>query len=137
MKREVRKIATASRLEMEHFVRQFVKDTYNGNDLSTYCGISSYFLCMVGQKFGYHFDLVEGLAFDSRLTDYNWGEEDIDPFESNHCWVEYGNLIIDLTATQFDSGLRNVHVTDVDDHDNYYAMRRGNAVRRALKADWS
>lgn len=136
MKREVRKIATASRREMEHFVGQFVEDKYNKDNLGCYCGISSYFLCMVGRKFGYHFTLVEGLAFDSRLTD-NCGEENIDPFDSNHCWVEYEGLIIDLTATQFDSGLRKVHVTDVDDYDNYYAIRRGNAARRALKSGWT
>ncbi len=130
MDRQLKKIATASRKEMESFAR---KHNYigSGDDLSCYCGIASYFLVMMGRKFGYNLTLVEGVAFE-----YVDDEETIEDLrdQTNHCWVEYKGMIIDLTATQF-ALVKKVHIVGAAD-EKYWPTDRNNTVRKNLKADW-
>lgn len=132
MDKQLKKIAVASRREMERFVRH-KGDTFNTGDLACYCAIASYFFIMLGRKFGYKMTLVEGIAFDDDVDAMQNGEKPA--FGVNHFWVEYEGKIIDLTATQFDSDLKKVHVVDVDD-ENYWAMSRNNAARRHLQSIW-
>lgn len=119
MDNQLHQIATAAREEMENFAREI--DSCNADDLSCWCGISSYFLVMVGRKFGYHLSLVEGIAFNG-----GW-----DPDQPNHCWVEYQGKIIDITATQF-ADVNKIHIVEKDDQ-NYDCVRRNNAARKSLK----
>ena len=100
MDRQLKKIATASRREMESFALKY--DEVGGpRDLECFCAIASFFFTMVGRKFGYKLTLVEGIAFDSQVKALQNGEQSDDDADSNHCWVEYDGKIIDLTATQF------------------------------------
>lgn len=130
MDKQLRKIATASRREMEKFSREHSEYNYDG--LACLCAISSYFLAMVGRQFGYHLTLVEGLAFDEYIEDLLWDDECCEPPDVNHCWVEYKGKIIDLTATQFDDSVRKVHIVDADS-ENYWPINRHNEARRRLK----
>jgi len=136
MDRQLRKIATASRKEMESFARKHNSIGFGGSDqdLSCYCAIASFFLVMVGKKFGYKLTLVEGVAFEE--VDDLFEEPDIDDLREqvNHCWVEYEGKIIDLTATQF-APVKKVHIVDTCD-ENYWATDRDAVVRKSLKADW-
>ena len=131
MDRQLRKIATATRAEMENFARKHGGDS--SNDLSCYCAIASYFLVMVGRKFGYNLSLVEGAAFEG--DDFTYADDEFADYDINHCWVEHKGKIIDLSAKQFNPSLRKVHVVDVDDNE-YWPVRRNNAVRKDFKAQW-
>lgn len=135
MDRKLRKIATETRAEMESFARKHNDIGYEGSDvdLSCYCAIASYFLVMVGRKFGYNLSLVEGAAFEG--DDFTYADDEFTDYDINHCWVEHKGKIIDLSAKQFDPSLRKVHVVDVDDNE-YWPVRRNNAVRKDFKAQW-
>ncbi len=137
MDRQLRKIATASRAEMECFARQHRDIGFQGSDLdlSCYCAIASFFLVMMGRKFGYYLTLVEGVAFEK--VDNVFEEPDINDLreQTNHCWVEYKGKIIDLSAMQFNSDLDRVHIVDACDED-YWPTDRNNAVRQSMKAEW-
>jgi len=136
MDRRLKKIAIATREEMESFARKHHHIGFgneSSEDLSCYCAIASYFLVMVGRKFGYRLMLIEGVAFERNI-------DPEDPYSCikqlvNHCWVEYDSKIIDLSAKQFDSSLRKVHVANIGVND-YHPVYRNNRVRRNLKAEW-
>lgn len=104
---------------MERFAKDhsYIGSTY---DLGCYCAISSYLLCLVAKKFGYHLILVEGVAFD-------------DFPDPNHCWAQYKNTIIDITATQFGCSDK-VHVTGIGDK-KYKVIRRLTKTRK-MKHEW-
>lgn len=135
MDKQLKKIATAARREMESFARKH-NSIADASDLSCLCAISSYFLVILGKRLGYNLALVEGLAFDDdiKMLQYEADEETCAP-GANHCWVEHGGKIIDITATQFEPSLKKVHVVD-DDDENYYRMNRHNAARKCLRRDW-
>lgn len=137
MDRQLRKIATATRAEMECFARQHRDIGFQGSDmdLSCYCAIASYFLVMMGKKFGYKLTLVEGVAFEE--VDDVFEEPELDDLRQqvNHCWVEYDGKIIDLSAMQFNPDLDRVHVTDTCDED-YWATDYDADVRKGMKKDW-
>ena len=122
---------------MESFAR-WNNEAYLADDLECYCAIASYFLVMVGRRLGYNLALVEGVAFDEDVDALQNGEEPQCYGEdaSNHCWVEYNGEIIDLTAKQFNRGLKKVHIVD-DDDENYWRLHRHNAARKRLKVEWS
>ena len=132
MDSQLRKIATASRREMESFARKHTGQQ-SDIDLSCYCAIASFFLVMVGKKFGYKLTLVEGVAFEE--VDDEFEEPEIDDLRQqvNHCWVEYDGKIIDLSAMQFDPNLDRVHVTDTCDED-YWATDYDDDVRENLNS---
>ena len=137
MDSQLRKIATASRREMESFAREHVNVGHKGSDvdLGCYCAIASYFLVMMGRRFGYNLTLIEGSAFEGPPSDLYEDEDDyLGSDDPNHCWVEYKGMIIDLSAMQFDSSLKKVHVTDIGDEE-YWPLRRNNAARKSMK-DW-
>ncbi len=120
MNEDLQIIAEESRKAMEGFAKDHpqIGSTF---DLGCYCAISSYFLCLLARKFGFHLTLVEGCAFE------DWTEP-------NHCWTQYKDTIIDITATQF--GCRNkVHVVAIGNK-NYKVIRRLTKTRKGFKHDW-
>jgi len=139
MDRQLRKIATAARKEMESFALENNHISWGNDvtrDLKSFCAIASYFLVMMGRKFGYHLTLVQGAAFDGSGDAFEYGEEDwILDEQINHCWVEHDGKIIDLSAKQFDPSLNKVHVVDVDDNE-YWPIHRNNTVRKDFKKGW-
>jgi len=137
MDRQLRKIATATRAEMESFARKHTGVGFKGSDidLSCYCAIASYFLVMMGRKFGYNLSLVEGAAFDGSGDEFEYSNDEFADYDINHCWVEHKGKIIDLSAKQFDPSLKKVHIVDVDDNE-YCPINRNNAVRKDFKANW-
>ena len=138
MDRQLKKIVTATRKEMENFARKHNSIGFGGDpsdDLSCYCAIASYFLVMVGRKFGYNLSLVEGAAFDGTGDEFEYSDDEFADYDINHCWVEHKGKIIDLSAKQFNPSLKKVHVVDVDDNE-YWPINRNNAVRKDFKAQW-
>lgn len=139
MDKQLKTVAAASRREIESFARKHHNIGFEGSDkdLSCYCAIASYFLVMVGRKLGYKLTLVEGLAFDDNVEYLQDGGEldDLFGIDPNHCWVEHGGKIIDLSAKQFNSSLQEVHIVDTDD-DDYWSLNSNNVVRRNLKNKW-
>lgn len=134
MDQQLKKIVDATRAEMESFAREHQHIGFEGSDedLSCYCAIASYFLVMMGRKFGYNLSLVEGAAFEGAYEEIN--EDDLDILV-NHCWVEYKGTIIDLSAKQFNPSLQKVHVVSTSS-DEYWASCRGNEVRKNMKFEW-
>jgi hypothetical protein len=53
--------------------------------------------------------------------------------DNSHCWVEAGNLRIDLTATQFKEQLPQVYITRTND---YASSRWYKKTRRYSRRDW-
>jgi len=95
-KEEAKQVMHPRLKKMAGIVRDEIAEHFSGNvddDLSTYCAISSYVLMKIGYSFGYKFRLAEGVAFE---LGWHPTEEDI-----NHCWLEIGDDIVDITATQF------------------------------------
>lgn len=131
MDKKLKKIATVSRREMESFVRKH--DRYNAEDLAEYCGISSFFLIMLGQKFGYRMTLVEGLAFTNEIEHFL--EDGPGSYNPNHCWVEHKGMIIDLTATQFRKSLKKVHIVNANNKE-YLAINRNNKAKSNFRRTW-
>lgn len=137
MDKRLKTIVAATREEMESFARKHTYIGFQGSDLdlSCYCAIASYFLVMVGRKLGYKLTLVEGIAFEGPPPDCDEDDDEENVDNANHCWVEHGGKIIDLSAMQFDPNLDRVHVVDIGDYD-YWPLKRNNAVRKNLKDEW-
>lgn len=138
MNRQLRKIATATRAEMESFARKHNGIGFKGSDkdLSCYCAIASFLLVMVGKKFGYDLSLVAGSAFDGFFGEFEYEEDDeFSNYDINHSWVEHNGKIIDLSAQQFDPSLKKVHVVGVDDNE-YWPIKRNDEVRKDFKVNW-
>ena len=70
MNEDLQVIAEESRKAMEGFAEDHPQ-IGNTFDLGCYCAISSYFLCLVARKFGFHLTLVEGIAFDESFPEPN------------------------------------------------------------------
>ena len=68
-------------------------DFWRDPDLGCMCAIASMTLAKVLRKFGYRVNVVNGKFRDNYAFNNNVGYD--------HCWVEYGTNIIDITATQF------------------------------------
>lgn len=123
---------------MESFARKHIEVGYKGSDqdLSCYCAIASFFLVMVGKKFGYNLTLIEGIAFEGPPPELYEDEDDDEYVDNpNHCWVEHKGMIIDLSAMQFDPNLDRVHITDIGDEE-YWPLKRNNAARKNMRTDW-
>lgn len=119
---------------MESFARKH-RCLEDAHDLAGLCAISSFFFAMVGKKLGYHLTLVEGIAFDGDVKRLQNGEQPRWGGTANHCWVEYNGKIIDITATQFRSKLKKIHVVK-DDNKNYWQIHKHNQARHQLKTQW-
>lgn len=64
-------------------------DFYREKDLTCMCAVASKFL----------FDCLKDNSFKPILVAGHWNKLDGD-LETNHCWIEVDNHLIDLTATQ-------------------------------------
>lgn len=54
--------------------------------------------------------------------------------EDEHCWVQIGELIIDPTYSQFDSGFQTAYISDVSDKRYYPHLVENEALDLVL--DW-
>ena len=85
---EIKSIATQTRKKCENFAMSdaaIMYDFYNFRNLSCMCAIASFVLAKELNKHNIKAKMVEG-TFEGEA----------------HCWVEWKNWIIDITATQFD-----------------------------------
>ena len=110
MDKQLRKLASAARKEMESFAKAH-RNIGDPKDLGCYCAISSYFLRYFARLHGYNLKMVEGAAFERRDIRF-----------TNHCWLEYNGKVIDITATQF--GCRKKVNVVPSGHIDYYVIRR-------------
>ena len=87
--------------------------------LCGYCAVASIHLCKLAKYLDIDLDFVCGEYFSNRCR-------------SGHCWVEYKDKIIDITATQFrkDQIKSPIFVTDVNNK-NYLkkGINKGALVR--------
>jgi hypothetical protein len=97
---KVIKIATLVREACDDLVlsRKASKyDFYRKDDLSCMCGIASATLSKILKRFkNCNVQLINGRFIDKRWHTPTWFD---------HCWVQYNDHIIDITATQF--GIHN------------------------------
>lgn len=112
----IRAIAKDVREQCEKFVFSSRSSEYHfGASLDCMCAIASYALYMELQKKGIDTQFIEG----------TWHEDSTDRWGYNHCWIEWHQYIIDITATQF--GVRR-RVCINQNRDNTYKGKR--AVKR-------
>jgi hypothetical protein len=108
------------RNQMEQYVPLLAAQDlrFDAENLLGACGIASYCLQRVLKRVGIRSDLVMGQYKD------NW-------HNSQHCWVElpYSNLILDVTATQFDID-QKVHRSEPGDPRYMYQNRNRSALNR-------
>lgn len=93
--------------------------------LAGYCAIASYLLISVTDKLGYNLDLVVGRT-----------KMDLKSTLSNHAWTEHEDEIIDLTATQFWTSVKKVHVVKCSNR-YYRPIAKNEAAHNELKNRWS
>lgn len=97
MDADIVRLATVARKEISRFAQRTDLHSYNSTDLACLCGISSWFITRLGNRFDHDINCAMGFFKDN-----------------GHCWNVYGLEIIDITATQF--GVKDkVHVTRYDD----------------------
>lgn len=89
------------------------------------CAIFSEALTRFLRREGFDAEFVEG-----------WFEPFVFETCPDHCWVEVaGKWIIDITASQFNENLPEVHIVPIDD-DDYRAKRHGPYALRCVRRDW-
>ena len=99
MNKEIILIANRVRQQVREWIAD--NDGCDTSDMWGACSISSYTLSKVLKSKGYNVDFVCGITSIE-----------------GHCWVELDNdVIIDVTATQFDKRLPDVYITSKK---NYY-----------------
>jgi len=87
-------------------------------DLSCACGFSSYVIEKALQEREYQTELVMG----------EWNG-------SKHVWLEVGDLLLDVTLTQFGMGYLEVNVNPTSLCDQYVGIFRGEEAHEHLE-DW-
>lgn len=121
-------IAKAVRDEVHEFEQEHQAPGYGlcpHESLAGYCGIASYLLTTVTDKLGYNLDLVVGRT-----------KRNLKSPDSNHAWTEHEDEIIDLTATQFWTSVKKVHVVKCSNR-YYRAISKNEAAHNELKHRWS
>lgn len=76
-------------------------------------------------------------GFDARFVEGQYVPWDLDG-DTNHCWVEVGKWIVDITATQFATGryrLPEVYIVPVG-HKDFRSKRRGQYALRIVRKIW-
>lgn len=100
-KKQIKKILPKFRESLKLFVNSPAArglDCYEEEkDLCCSCAISSHALGTLLEKKGYSPSIIIGVYNDRKRP-----VEEITADIINHCWVEVGGRIIDLTASQFD-----------------------------------
>lgn len=94
-----RQIARAARVAVEEVAKDW---QWPESNLMGLCGIASFALTFLFQRFGYKSVLIQGK--------YN---------EGCHCWVDAGKTIWDITATQFGKNRPKVLVMPKAKADGY------------------
>ena len=87
----IRQIASRVRKQCEKFADS--PDNHFLDNLEGLCAIASYILQKELHKKGIDTKLIQGNFLEE------WDEPCPDPY--NHCWIEWKDYIIDVTATQF------------------------------------
>jgi len=121
-------IAEAVRDEVHEFEQEEQRPGYGSfahENLAGYCAIASYLLVSVADKLGYNLDLVVGRT-----------KMNLKSTSSNHAWTEHEDEIVDLTATQFWTSVKRVHVTKCSNR-YYRIIAKNESAHDELKNRWS
>jgi hypothetical protein len=73
-------------------------DWHKKSDLKCACAITSIFVAEVLNRLGYDCKIIQGVYIYHPIVKFK-AKYSID--DINHCWVEVGDIIVDLTASQF------------------------------------
>jgi len=121
---KLRAIAYEVRKQCEKFARSSRSSQYDfhGNDdLECMCAVASYTLCTELEKHGISCQMVCGEFCEPDYCNF-----DENSLQANHCWVECGDLVVDVTATQFGSYRRVVITrTELGMGKNFHSMYYG------------
>lgn len=93
-------------------------------DLGGACGVASYHLMRLANKVKVYPDFVAGTF-------------SMDGESQGHCWIEYQNHIVDLTATQFSIDYDAIHIVPTNDMHYLFDFKTNitlNAYNNALKS---
>ena len=115
---QVRKAMEKASLSINDIVRG------DRETLECYCAIASETLKKVLKNNGIKSKMVVGY--------FSLKEKMNNDTESNHCWVEAGEWMIDITATQFHGISQKVIILSVKKAKGYYKMTR----KQAAFEDW-
>ena len=137
MNQEILQVAKLCRKEVEKFARENIIGDYK--TLECYCAIASTTLFFCLKKLGYKPKLIDGVYWD----EYNYGDVEthekeiahLTPIDTNHCWVEIDDTIIDLTETQFEQECPKVSVHKVN-RAKRYVYRISNTRSYKTIRDW-
>ena len=100
---DIRIIAEKVRKSCEKFANSDASkdyDFHNSNCLSCMCAVASFTLATALRQNGIQCDVVKGYFYDN-------GDE----IQGDHCWVEIGPDIVDITVTQFYPNWQKVYIT--------------------------
>lgn len=86
------------------------------------CGIASCYLMQLAKKENINVKFCHGLFFKGKQSCY-------------HCWVEYNNIIYDITATQFGDSYKDVEIHPAK---VYKAKEKIDKISKAINyiSDW-
>tara|TARA_R110000824_G_scaffold148242_3_gene317889 strand:+ start:68732 stop:69163 length:432 start_codon:yes stop_codon:yes gene_type:complete len=131
---EIRSIARTVRMQMEQ--------KHNSEDLRSLCHEISIILAKKLKKMGYiSATEVRGSVYIDNPDQEFYSDWDVDMFENEekmkeemkyatHHWVEIGNIVVDITADQFNDEL------DEDEFPKVYVELKENADRYQTGIDW-
>ena len=106
-------IAYKVRKQCEVFVNSEASKNYDfhkQDDLGCMCAVASFTLAFTLNKRNIEAKMIRGKFF---INNDAHKDEDEDCFGDEHCWVEFRDKIIDITATQFDD-VPKVYVSNRD-----------------------
>lgn len=101
---DIRIIAEKVRKSCERFAKSNASkdyDFHNSDCLGCMCAVASFTLAHALKRNGIHCDVVHGCFYN-----------DDGRFNGEHCWVEIGPEIVDITATQFYPNWQKVHIVE-------------------------
>ena len=115
--------ANRVRVFLEYNRRDIPDSPCDCSDLSGWCGVASAFLSY--RLWNYKFKTV-----------FVVGKYVINSRPTHHCWVEYRNNIIDITATQFHDAGPKVWIPNEEEAKKFQPFKKGNDAVEMLIKTW-
>lgn len=103
-------------------------------DLACACAVASYYGHLLLNREGISASFVLG-RFDDE-DDERGNTAGYSLIDANHCWIEHGAFIIDLTLTQFEADADPVSILPKTDL-RYLALTRGVRALHNVRTEWS
>ena len=137
--REIKKILPTVRQAVLLFVNSNSArglDCHENRDLACSCAITSRALTIILNRMGYKARLVCGHLVDCDLNKLN--KDDLTGNDINHSWVEIGDYIIDLTASQFNTKKNKLFSEIIYTKDKSRHIKMEQSSHRSLKmfSEW-